>query len=246
MVRLYKSGHGAVATYAEHPIVKTQGYAEQYARARSLVRFSLILASEGLIQPLPLALPSGGPGAHAVTAAEIPSDLHDIFTHRLPDELYFYLSRGLLSPAPLGWLTSGFVIERPPADNGETLEYRRFVREVITDGQTGPRATALALISSVCAPFWANRKVLPVFWFDPPSQHPRDIRPIQHSSQQTTQLAERVQGWSVPYMIIEEELRRQNVRVTGFMLQTATLMFLSYSPRRLTFRCASVRHPQTN
>jgi hypothetical protein len=42
-----------------------------------------------------------------MTAADIPQDLHDVFTHRLPDEVYFYLSRGLLSPHALIWLTSG-------------------------------------------------------------------------------------------------------------------------------------------
>lgn len=42
-----------------------------------------------------------------MTAADIPQDLHEVFTHRLPDEIYFYLSRGLLSPHALIWLTSG-------------------------------------------------------------------------------------------------------------------------------------------
>jgi hypothetical protein len=45
------------------------------------------------------------------------------------------------------WLTSGQIVEGPPLDNGETTEYKRFVKEVVTDGQTGPRATALALVS---------------------------------------------------------------------------------------------------
>jgi hypothetical protein len=209
MVKLYKSGSAAVAAYAEHPGVKQSGYHDAYARARALVRFALVLAAEGLVQPLPLA--SAGPApAPPTTAADIPADLHDVYTHRLPDELYFYLSRGLLGPAPLAWLTAGNVLEPPPLDNGDATEYRRFVREVITDGQTGPRATALALVSSVCTTFWGNRKVTPLFWFEqnlPVNQH----RAIQHSSQQTTQLAERIQGWTVPYALVEEELRRQNV-----------------------------------
>ncbi|KAH9046583.1 temperature dependent protein affecting M2 dsRNA replication-domain-containing protein [Lactarius hengduanensis] len=87
--------------------------------------------------------------------------------------------------------------------------YRRFVKEVITEGQTGPRATALALVSSVAHHFWANRKVSGAFWFEhsaPPSN-----KYMLHTSQQTAQLAERVVGWHVPYAIIEEELRGQNV-----------------------------------
>ena len=214
MVRYYKSGHAAVIAFSDHPAVKTIQYSDHYARTRSMIKYSLILSSEGTVVPLPLALnaptPQGaGHHPHHPGANDIPQDLHDIFTNRLPDEIYFYLSRGLLTPHALVWLTSGQIIENPPLDNGETTEYKRFVKEVITDGQTGPRATALALISSVSHNFWANRKVQGYFWFETPSPHGQ--KAIQHNSTQTAQLAERVSGWHVPYSIVEEELRRQNV-----------------------------------
>jgi hypothetical protein len=216
MVKYYKSGHAAVSAFAEHPGVKTMQYHEQYARTRSMVKYSLILSSDGTVVPLPLAIappPSQGhPSHHAhhPTAADIPSDLHDIFTHRLPDEIYFYVSRGLMGPQALVWLTSGQIVENPPLDNGETTEYKRFVKEVITEGQTGPRATALALVSSVSHQFWSKKVVQGVFWFE--STPPHGQKAILHNSQQTAQLAERVAGWNVPYAVVEEELRRQNVR----------------------------------
>jgi hypothetical protein len=212
MVKYYKSGHAAVSASAEHPGVKTIQYPDQYARTRSMIKYSLIFSSEGSVTPLPLAItsPAHGPNhPHHPTAADIPADLHEIFTHRLPDEIYFYLSRGLLGPQALVWLTSGQIVEPPPLDNGETTEYKRFVKEVITDGQTGPRATALALISSVSHQFWNGRKVMGNFWFENPSAH--NQKPVQHHSPQTVQLAERVAGWNVSYAIVEEELRRQNV-----------------------------------
>jgi hypothetical protein len=40
----------------------------------------------------------------------------------------FYLSRG---PQVLVWLTTGQIVENPPLDNGETNEYKQFVKEVI-------------------------------------------------------------------------------------------------------------------
>lgn len=218
MVKYYKTGHAAVSASSEHPAVKSMGYLDQFARTRSMVKYSLILSSEGTVMPLPVALPSPpnhghGHHNHHPTAADIPSDLQEIFTNRLPDEIFFYLSRGLIGPQALVWLTSGQIMENPPLDNGETNEYKRFVKEVITDGQTGPRATALALISSVSHTFWANRKVHELFWFDQPG--PAGPKFIGHNSPQTTQLVDRVAGWNVPYPIIEEELRRQNVS-TGF------------------------------
>lgn len=224
MVKFYKTGSAAVSAFADHPSIKQIQFQDHFARTRCMIKYSLILSSEGTVVPLPLALtPPGrantGP-PHHVTAAEIPSDLQEIFTHRLPDEVYFYLSRGLLGPQALAWLTSGQIIESPPLDNGETNEYKRFVREVITDGQTGPRATALALISSVCHNFWSSRKVYTQFWFEPPQ--PPNSRPLQHNSPQTVQLAERVSGWNVPSIIVEEELRRQNSATIDFALCLGT------------------------
>lgn len=225
MVKYYKTGHAAVSAFIDNPAVKSTQYADHYMRTRSMVRFSLILNSDGAVVPLPLALPSGPRGDHHsanhhhLTPSDIPSDLHEIFTGRLPDEVFFYLSRGLFSPQPLIWLTTGQIVENPPLDNGETTEYRRFVKEVITDGQTGPRATALALISSVTHVSWATKKVAGLFWFDPPQQQQgkhnnNNNQHVMHNSVQTAQLAERVAGWNVPEMIVTEELRRQNVRVS--------------------------------
>ncbi|KAJ7147668.1 XPG I-region protein [Mycena crocata] len=227
MVKYYKSGFAAVTAFAEHPAVKTVGYGEHYARARSMVRYSLILSAEGVVLPLPIAVtapfpPSGGSnnnqggGFGGVSAADVPTDLHEVFTHRLPDEVFFYLSRGLLGPQALVWLTGGQIAEGPPLDNGETTEYKRFVKEVVTDGQTGPRATALALLSSVAHPFWANRKVAGFFWFEQPGPHAQ--KAVQHNAPQTVQLAERVAGWNVGYAVVEEELRRQNSSTIDFAL----------------------------
>ncbi|KZV74508.1 XPG I-region protein, partial [Peniophora sp. CONT] len=220
MVKFYKSGHMTVTTYNDQH-TKSLGYQDLYARTRAMVKYSLILTAEGTCQPLPLAAPppGGAPSSiHHPTAADIPSDLHEIFTHRLPDEVYFYISRGLLAPAPLVWLTSGSVLESPPLDNGETTEYRRFVKEVITEGHTGPRATALALISSALQPFWANRKITAFFWFEHAHASPGQAKLVQHSSPATAQLVERVSSWHVPYAIVEEELRRQNSSTIDFAL----------------------------
>lgn len=221
MVKYYKSGHAVVSAFADQIAGKAMAYADGFARTRSMIKFSLILGSEGGVVPLPLAITSppnsndrahGGQNHHPhPTANDVPSDLHEIFTNRLPDEIYFYLSRGLLGPQSLVWLTSGIIAEGPPLDNGETNEYRRFVKEVITEGQTGPRATSLALISGVCNPHWNTKKIHGHFWFEGHGGSGGQNKQIQHNSPQTLQLADRVAGWNVSYAIVEEELRRQNV-----------------------------------
>lgn len=250
-------------------------YLELFARARSVVRFGLVMGSEGTVGPLPLALgavgvsvggghaghPQGHQGQHPhptqpITPSDIPQDLHEIFTHRLSEEVYFYLSRGLLSPHSLLWLTTGVITEYPPLDNGETTEYKRFVKEVVTEGQTGPRATSLAVLCAGLGGWWSGnanlggssgnnnnnsnsnaggnsgaRKVSDWFWFEQQGQQGQGQggqssggggqqgggKLIMHNSPQTVQLAERVAGWNVSYAVIEDELRRQNVRFFPFL-----------------------------
>ncbi|KAK2465487.1 hypothetical protein APHAL10511_002379 [Amanita phalloides] len=221
MIKYYKTGHAAVTGFGEHPAVKAVQYMDHYARTRAMIKFSLIISSEGVVLPLPLAtapVPNHGQHYHHPTAADVPNDLHEVFTNRLPDEIYFYLSRGLLGPQALVWLTTGQIMENPPLDNGDTTEYRRFVKEVVTDGQTGPRATALALISSVSHSFWTGRKVIGHFWFEQGGPHNHNQKPVQHYSHPTAQLAERVAGWHVPYSVVEEELRRQHSSTIDFAL----------------------------
>ena len=243
LVKYYKSGHAAVSVYADHPVVKSIQYSNTYTRTRSMIKYSLILSVESTVRPLPLALqvpspnpPHGGNHqSHQPPTANIPTDLHEIFTHRLPDDIYSYLSRGLLIPQPLEWLASAQIIEHPPLDNGEIYEYRRFVKEVITEAQTSPRATALALVRSVAHHFWADRKVAGVFWFDAAASSMKS-----YTSPQMAQLAERVAGWHVPYAIIEEELREQKVSRECSMKRNGTNMHHLDSPPLSTLRFAWV------
>ncbi|KAG8982314.1 hypothetical protein FRB90_006880, partial [Tulasnella sp. 427] len=109
------------------------------------------------------------------------------------------------------------IIEPPPLDNGETNEYRRFVKEVITEGSTGPRATSLALLAGVLHNWWSKKQVNATFWFDQ-SNNVHSGKNVPHNLSTTTQLVDRVAGWGVPTAIIEEELRRQNSSTIDFAL----------------------------
>lgn len=211
LVRQYKSGVTVVGAFQDHLGVKQTNYMEIFARTRCMIKFSLILTADGSVQPLPLSLNATTPqGGHHTTIADIPKDLEDIFTARLPDEVYYYLSRGLIGPQALIWLTSGQIVENPPLDNGETTEYRRFVKEILTEVNSAPRAIALALVSRVLHESWKDKKVAPWFWFDPNGM---SGKPVGHSNAQTTQLVDRVSGWTVSNGVIEEELRRQSVSI---------------------------------
>ena len=199
-VRQYRSGFLLCSHFSEHPMVAKAAYLDQFCHARAMIKYNIVLSpDDGTIVPLPLALCERGP------KPEIPSDLHEIFSFRLPEQVLLYLSRGLMSTSVLGSLLSGFVIEPAPLDNGETQEYRHFVRTYLTEDPTSPRCVAIALICGAMHPFWRQRKVSAVYWFQPQV----DVT-VPHDAQPTQHLISRMSQWHVPAAMLDEELRRQN------------------------------------
>lgn len=236
-IRQYRSGFTACTALAEHQGCAKLAYVDVFCRARCMIKFCLVLsAEEGRVLPLPLATPtpplpasatnsttvapgvngatpvsvptsSSALGAPILTAADVPVDLHDIFSHRLPDEIFLHLSRGLLGSAVLNWLTSGSIIESAPLDEGETEEWKSFMRHAITEAPQAPRCVSIALMTSCLNGFWASRKVSAYYHFDKSNRVPH---PIPHDSPTTLSLTKRVNNWNVGVTFVEEELRRQN------------------------------------
>lgn len=150
----------AASSSGENPQIAAQNYMDQFCRSRAIIRYSLVLAAdEGRVLPLPLALPVTT-GSAALQPSDVPQDLHDVFSHRLPDELYFHLFRGLINPQVLAALTTGLWTETAPLCGGESEEYKRFLKDIITEHSQSPRSTAVALLSTALGQFWQQKPVV--------------------------------------------------------------------------------------
>lgn len=169
VVRQYRQGISVVQAYADYPPVAKSNYADQFARARSWIKYSLVTAEEGRVVPLPLVVPpapsppsaaAGQPSPPLATPNDIPSDLHEIFTFRFPEEVYYQLCRAMVSPSLLNVLASGQWVEPPPLCGGETEDYTSFVQNALTQSPIGPRCVALALLALPLHPFWHQRSVV--------------------------------------------------------------------------------------
>lgn len=166
MVRQYRSGMSVVQAYADYAPVAKSEYADQFVRARCWIKYSLVTAEEGRVAPLPLVVPAPlspsptQPSPPPVVATTVPSDLHDIFTFRFPEEVYYQLCRAMVSPFLLNVLASGQWVEPPPLCGGETDDYQAFVRDALTQNPIGPRCVALALLSLPLHSFWQQRNVV--------------------------------------------------------------------------------------
>ncbi len=133
--------------YQDEVQVQQSDYLDRYRRARLAVKHHVILKDDGKVEPLQVE--------------QAPSDIHDFIGQRLPEELYFYMSKGVVSPRVLNWLTSGELFEYPPLDNGESAEYQQLVRDRLDLYRT----QALALLSQPLSRFYHRKDVTMRFWF---------------------------------------------------------------------------------
>ncbi|KAL1407037.1 COP9 signalosome complex subunit 5 [Vanrija albida] len=217
IVRHLKTGIAACQQFRDSPQMKALGYTESFMRARLAVKFSLVLTTEGTCLPLPLVVP---PQAAVVTATDVPSDLDEIFSPRLPDEVYYLLCRGMVSSSLVGYLTSGFIDERQPL--ADSPEYRRFIKDIITEGPTSPRCTTLALLTAGLHPQWAQKRVHAHYYFDQPYAPPQGAI-VPTTDVLTQSLVEKCATWMVPHHVVSDELRRQSSSTIDLKLCIGTL-----------------------
>lgn len=178
----------AVCThYQDEPQVQQSNYLDRYRRARLAVKHHVILTDDGKVEPLDLD--------HA------PSDVHEFIGLRLPEEIYFYLSRGLIGPRVLNWLTSGELVEYPPLDNGESQEYQRLIRE-----QLDPyRTQALALLSQPLNRFFQRKDVTMRFWFGKDAEKTLSHKDLVQSTRET------ISAWNVKENVFRSQEEKAKV-----------------------------------
>ncbi|GHJ87340.1 hypothetical protein NliqN6_3742 [Naganishia liquefaciens] len=210
------------------PSIRETGYTESFVKARAAIRFALVMTDEGTCAPLPLVCAAAAPilpsdstlfqptkPSNTFTAPDIPSDLDTIFSSRLPEEMYYYLSRGLVSPTILGWVTSGRLEEARPLDDGGKIEYQKFVANVLTRGETAPRNMAVTLLLAHLNPAWRDQHAIYASYYfeEQPNWRENKLQDLRSSG-----LIARSTKWRIPGAVIDDELRQQNSSNIDFKL----------------------------
>lgn len=127
--------------YREDPTVSQLDYADRYKKSIMTIRHHIVLGSGGTVAPLNFV--------HA------PGDVHDFVGQNLPEELFFYISRGLIGPEVPGWLAGGDINLALPGGVPDTEPYRRLVIE-----QLNPlRTQALRILSEPLNYYYKGRVV---------------------------------------------------------------------------------------
>ena len=127
---------------------KEGNYHTLFYKALFALKHPVILDREGRVEPLNWR--SG------------PSDAHEFIGQRLPEEIYFHLSRGLVGPRVLNWRTRMEVVETPPLDGGLSPAYQTLIQTRLRPIRT----QALALMTFALNRYYQKNDVELVCWFD--------------------------------------------------------------------------------
>ena len=161
-------------------------YADQYKLAIASIRHHIIMTAAGPNQ-------SGG-DLVPLNKSNAPSDLHDVIGLRLPEELYHYLSRGMIQPNILNTLTSGTYYVTIPAAGGDSDSYRTLVQT-----QLDPiRRQTISLLAEPLNRYFQVKEITTRLWFDRDSEIKFNSKNVQPPPR------EMLSKWHVKDSLLEE------------------------------------------
>ncbi|PGH19435.1 hypothetical protein AJ80_03936 [Polytolypa hystricis UAMH7299] len=135
-------------------------YADRFKRAYMTVKHHVIMDTEGKVGPL--------------DPENVSSDLHELIGQRLPEELYFYMSNGILGAQVPNWLTSGELVIALPLGTEDTEVYRRLVGEQLMPIRT----QSLCLLSNSLHRFYQTKAISIRPWFDEKSERSINLKDL--------------------------------------------------------------------
>lgn len=149
-------------------------YTDRYKRAFMVVKHHVYMGIDGRVGPLEPETTS--------------SDLHELIGQRLPEELYFYLSKGILGADVPNYLTSGEVRIALPLGAEDTDVFRHLVGDTLAPIQT----QSISLLANSLHRFYQTKVIQIRPWFDENSESRKiNLREIPS-------VKETIQSWKIP------------------------------------------------
>ncbi|KAJ5488996.1 hypothetical protein N7539_003886 [Penicillium diatomitis] len=158
-------------------------YTKRYKRAYLVVKHHVIIDVEGRVAPM--------------HQEETPSDMHELIGLRLPEELYFYMSKGVIGHDVPNFLTSGEVRLTLPLGTEDTEIYRQLVADTLTP----IRAQSIGLLANCLHRFYQTKTITIRPWFD------QDSTQRQINLKGLPSVKETVQAWRVSSDKFTEETK---------------------------------------
>lgn len=182
-----RSALGLCAQFEEDRRVQELQYLDRYKRAYMTVKHHVYTDVDGRVGPMD--------PEHA------PSDVHELIGQRLPEELYFYLSKGVLGPKVPNYLTSGEVVVPLPLGVEDSAIYRQLAGESLMPIRT----QALCLLSNCLHRFYQTKVINARVWYEENSDQTINLKALPS-------VKETIQSWKISYEKFPESLKKIQVR----------------------------------
>ena len=152
MLNSYGRSVSQLCSQYRDDLLQPYDYEDRYKRAILSLQHHVVLDKDGKAVTM-------GQGYEA-------SDAHEFIGLRLPEELYFYQSRGLIGPRVMQRLSSGEIDLKLPVGCEENDEYKHLVGDQLTGLQT----QTVCLLSNSLNRFYQTRSVTIKTWYSSSSK----------------------------------------------------------------------------
>ncbi len=173
--------------HRDHPQVQALSYADRYKKAIMTIRHHVIMEKNGVVAPR--------------NFDEAPGDVHEFVGQRLPEELFFYISKGLLGPQIPNWLTSGEIVLNLAGGSYDSEPYRRLMIQSLNRYRT----EALKILAESLHYYYQSRVIKVEPWV------PQDTSSLTIEIRNTPAMKGKLAQWKVRGPDIETVLSNTSV-----------------------------------
>ncbi|OJJ37272.1 hypothetical protein ASPWEDRAFT_446958 [Aspergillus wentii DTO 134E9] len=171
------------AQFEEDRRMQDLQYSDRYKRAFMTVMHHVFIDVDGKVGPM--------------DAEHTSSDMHELIGQRLPEELYFYLSKGVLGSDVPNYLTSGEVLISLPLGSEDTEIYR----QIAGDSLTPIRTQSICLLSNSLHRFYQTKVINVRTWFDEKSDKSINLKTLPS-------VKETIQSWKINSGALPEGIKK--------------------------------------
>ncbi|THC98151.1 hypothetical protein EYZ11_002375 [Aspergillus tanneri] len=201
-----RSALALCAQFEDDRRLEELNYTDRYKRAYMTVKHHVFMDEDGHVGP--------------VDVENASSDMHELISLRLPEELYFYLSKGVLGSDVPNYLTSGEVLISQPLGVEDTEIYRQVTSSMLTPIRT----QSIGLLSNSLHRFYQTKVISVRTWYD-------DNSDININLKSLPSVKESIQSWKIRSDQLPETVKKLQGSYGHFRFAAQSLREPEFAPK---------------
>lgn len=154
-----------------------------------------------------------------------PSDMHEVTSHRLPDELMTWFQYGLISSRVLNWRARSEIFETPPLDGGSSQAYK----DLVQDKLRPMRSRCLAVLTKSLHRYYTKQDVNLTCWFNE-----NDKKALGLPDTPFPEVTKDAESWHVKDSLLNQASHVKNIQLNTSPIQYAITMLSNEATAKKT------------